>query len=91
MLDTGYHDLYNYLVNQQSYFTGKVLKAYKSLDAYKYFVAGWVSCVQLWKVSRTKATLYLIMSQVSDSLASPKRSLGARLSRLVYLSTALIL
>ena len=67
MPDIGYHDLYNYLVNQQSYFTGKSLKAYKSLDAYKYFVAGWVSSVQLWKVPRTKAKLYLIMSRVSDS------------------------
>ena len=29
-----YHDLYNYRVNSQSYFTGKALKAYKNLEAY---------------------------------------------------------
>lgn len=60
--DLAYHDLYNYLVNQQSYFTGKALKAYKSLEAYKYFVAGWVWSVQRWKVPHKN--LYLIMSKV---------------------------
>ena len=61
--DLAYHDLYNYLVNKRSYFTGKGLKSYKSLEAYRYFVAGWVSNVQKWKVPHKN--LDLIMSRVS--------------------------
>ena len=48
--DFSYHDLYNYLVNKVSHFTGQALKAYNSLEAYNYFMAGWVSGVGLWKI-----------------------------------------
>ena len=37
------HDLYHYVVNGVSPYTGADLKAYKSLDAYQFFVAGWVT------------------------------------------------
>ena len=61
--DFAYHDLYNYLVNRQSYFTGKALKAYKSLEAYSYFVSGWVNGVKLWKVPNKP--YFLVVSKVS--------------------------
>ncbi len=36
-------DITNYLVLQTSYYTASQMKAYKSLEAYNYFVCGWVS------------------------------------------------
>ena len=41
--DLEYHDLYNYLINFKSAYTGQQMKAYKSLELYKYFVAGFVN------------------------------------------------
>ncbi|XP_055622158.1 uncharacterized protein LOC129765758 [Toxorhynchites rutilus septentrionalis] len=37
-----YYDLVEYLVNRESPYTRKCFKAFKSLDAYKNFKAGWV-------------------------------------------------
>lgn len=45
-----YPDIYNYLIDYPSQFTKERLKAYKSLDSYKYVTAGLVSnvfCKQL--------------------------------------------
>ena len=57
-----YPDLFNYLVCTTSVFTGKQLKAYKSLEAYKYFVAGWVCCVRQWRIYQTRN--FMIFSKV---------------------------
>lgn len=38
-----YPDIYNYLMEAPSVYTKKEIKAYKSLEGYKYFVDGWVS------------------------------------------------
>ena len=35
-------DIYSYLIYFKNVYTHKELKAYRSLEAYKYFVAGWV-------------------------------------------------
>ena len=37
-------DIFNYLVLGQSFCTSQRFKAYKSLDAYKYFICGFVNC-----------------------------------------------
>ena len=37
-------DIFNYLVLGYSFCTSQRFKAYKSLDAYKYFVCGFVNC-----------------------------------------------
>ncbi|KAL1267167.1 hypothetical protein QQF64_002842 [Cirrhinus molitorella] len=36
-------DITNYLVVQTSFYSTKQMKAYKSMDAYNYFVSGWVN------------------------------------------------
>ena len=40
--DLTYHDIYNYFLNSASPITGEALKAYKSLEAYKFFISGFV-------------------------------------------------
>lgn len=46
-----YIDVYNYLINSTSDFSGTALKSYKSLEAYKYFVAGWVADLRACRLS----------------------------------------
>ncbi len=38
-----YPDIYNYFMETPSVYTKKEIRAYKSLEGYKYFVDGWVS------------------------------------------------
>lgn len=49
-----YFDLAGYLVNAKSSFTLESFKAHKSLNAYKYFEAGWVQEMLLKKISDNK-------------------------------------
>ena len=49
-----YPDIYNYFVTTPSSYTKQQLKAYKSLDGYKYFVDGWVSDVIVWSGPRPR-------------------------------------
>ena len=37
-----YADIYNYLINTVSKYTHEMLKAYKSIVSYNFFVNGWV-------------------------------------------------
>ena len=66
--DFAYHDLYNYVVFSPSPYTGREMKAYKSLDAYN-FLAGWVTGLQQWKVNA--GDLHLIQAKVSCMIVSP--------------------
>ena len=45
-------DIFNYLVLSTSFCTSKRFKAYKSMDAYKYFLSGFVSSVAARKVDK---------------------------------------
>ena len=45
-----YPDIYNCLVETPSLYTHQQLKAYKSLEAYKLFVDGWVGNVTVRRV-----------------------------------------
>lgn len=42
-----YPDIVIYLVLQTSWATNKQMKAYKSMDAYNFFVSGWVGTLQM--------------------------------------------
>ena len=45
-----YPDIFNYLVTSVSNYTKQQLKAYKSLEGYKYFVDGWINDVIVWSL-----------------------------------------
>ena len=68
-----YPDIYNYLIATSSLFTNDKLKAYKSLEAYKYFVSGWVSNVTVHHVPPGNRADHLVMARVkhSQKLSAP--------------------
>ena len=53
-----YPDIVNYLVIQASWATNKEMKAYKSTEAYNFFVSGWVNSLLVRKVGDDKAVVY---------------------------------
>ena len=61
-----YPDIFNYLVATPSLYTQDQLKAYKSLDAYNFFVNGWVSNVSVVSLASRPGTL-LALAQVKHS------------------------
>ncbi|XP_076335045.1 uncharacterized protein LOC143243089 [Tachypleus tridentatus] len=52
-----YGDIYIYLINRTSTYTNESLKGYKSLDAYKYFVVGFVQNVQITRATSDKVII----------------------------------
>ena len=57
-----YHEVYEYLVLRVSYYTGKELKAQKSLEASNYLTSGWMKDIMIWKVPNKP--LYLLRAKV---------------------------
>ncbi|XP_026049118.1 uncharacterized protein LOC113036816 isoform X1 [Astatotilapia calliptera] len=72
-------DITNYLVLQTSYYTRQQMKAFKSLEAYNFFVSGWVHNLgtkrlrdgyslvfaRIWKMQVPGALLFLVMGSIS--------------------------
>lgn len=46
-----YHDLYHYLIKTPRLFSPEAMENYKSLDAYRFFVAGWVQTIKHIQIS----------------------------------------
>ena len=62
--DISWPDIYNYLINHPSgVFTNESLNAYKSLDAYNYFVSGHVQEVYYHEIEKD-CKFYFIKSEV---------------------------
>ena len=59
-------DIYIYLIQFPSSYTGESMKAYKSLDAYKFFLAGKVGEVKVWKKSSSAGgkSIFIIRARV---------------------------
>ena len=61
-----YPDIYNFLIEFPSLYTGESLKAYKSLDAYNYYINGWIEKATVFKVLNCPST-YLAIGSVKHS------------------------
>ena len=61
--DLQYPDIYNYLINYPSVFTGDALRAYKSLESYRFRNSGFVNKPLLWHLPNKQ--LFLIIARVS--------------------------
>ena len=61
VLDVTYPDIFNYLVLTKSAYTLQEFKAYKSLEAYNFFVSGWISNVKWLDINNNT----LVVSEVS--------------------------
>ena len=57
-------DISNYLVIHTSFYTGKQMKAFKSLEAYNYFVCGWVHDVGIKIVKDENRLIFARVSPV---------------------------
>ena len=57
-----YPDIVNYLVLQTSWATKQQMKAYKSLEAYNFFVSGWVNKLQTKQVGDDKSIVFARVS-----------------------------
>lgn len=65
-------DVYNYLINAPSPITRQALKAYKSLDAYKYMVSGWVGDLCAFPATEDGLRVFVTCSvRHSQSVSAP--------------------
>ena len=67
--NVAYGDIYSYFVDTTSTYTKEAMKAYKSLDAYNYFVSGWVREVLIKTVENT----CVMKAKVNPSQKSPDK------------------
>lgn len=58
-----YPDIVNYLVLQTSWATKQEMKAYKSMDAYNFFISGWVNNLFTKQVGEDKTVVFARVSR----------------------------
>ncbi|KAI8486972.1 hypothetical protein Bbelb_352320 [Branchiostoma belcheri] len=77
-----YPDIINYLVLSTSWGTNEQMNAYKSMEAYKFFVSGWVDILYTKTVSPDKIQLFqhgTIMAASTSTGRTSKESWGVSL------------
>lgn len=60
-----YPDVVNYLVLQTSWATKTQMKAYKSMEAYDFFVSGWVNTLFMRNVDTDKVVVFARVSMIN--------------------------
>ncbi|XDV36015.1 hypothetical protein PO909_005869, partial [Leuciscus waleckii] len=70
--DLQYPDIYNYLINFPSSYLGDSLKAYKSLEGYKWTQSGFVTNIQLWNLQAKKCCIITGRVNHSQRLNDPQ-------------------
>ncbi|XP_055012544.1 uncharacterized protein LOC129409807 [Boleophthalmus pectinirostris] len=70
--DLQYPDIYNYLVNFPSSYSGDSLKAYKSLEGYKWTQSGFVTNIQLWNLQAKNCCIITGRVNHSQRLNDPQ-------------------
>jgi len=65
-------EVHEYLVNSVGQFTNAAMKAYKSLEAYKYYSDGWVQTVFVVKETLYAAVMVLVASVMSSQRTTDK-------------------
>ena len=72
--DVKYPDIYNYSIATPGV-TKQQLKAYKSMDGYKFFQDGWVSDVVVWSTPEVKSAC--IVSALSALISTTSLTKGS--------------
>jgi len=66
-----YADIYNFFINTGSKYTHEMLKAYKSMDGYNFFVNGWVSGILVTLIEGNHKYLFTATIKHSQTLSAP--------------------
>ena len=70
--DLQYPDVYNYLIEFPSHYTGESLRSYKGLEGYKFVQSGFVMPLYLWSLPSKKAVVLTARVHHSQNLNDPQ-------------------
>ena len=70
--DIHYPDLYNYLIDFPSSYTGDSLRSYKGLEGYKFVKSGFVMPLYVWPMPSKKAVVVTARVNHSQKLNDPQ-------------------